>query len=309
MANLGNILNLVNCGLNATLGTGTKGCAPFFRKVSAISFLPAGFKLDSSKDLDLEYFKELQAGGNLIHVKGIREFTDNSSDDTIDELPDGTKQVASYGMYEFQVSFIKGMYFQAALTSLNSFGDYDVIMWDIDGNALGTKSVNGSLKGLTAGMIQASKLSWATDSQGSRNGISFQLLERSEVDTNYVYISSDNLDFNANMVDGINEVEVSFAEVPADLDTEITLEVVTKQDHKPLSGVLFSDFLVMKDGATANPTAGDDSVKAGTYVLTVAILATNEDISAQLYDSSSNQAVISLDEDLYKSNEATATVV
>jgi len=53
------------------------------------------------------------------------------------------------------------------------------------------------------------------------------------------------------------------------LNTEITLEVVTKQDHKPLSGVLFSDFLVMKDGATANPTAGDDSVKAGTYVLTV----------------------------------------
>jgi len=309
MANLGNILNLVNCGLNAVLGTGTKGCAPFFKKVTALSFLPAGFKLDSTRTLDLEYFKELQSTGKLIHVKGIRAFTDNSSDDTIDELEDGTKQVARYGLYEFMVNFIRGMYFQAALTSLNSFGDYDVIFWDREGSGLGTKSADGSLKGLTTGMIQASRLSWATDAQGLRNGLAFQLLERSEIDTNYVYISSDNLDFNPNMVDGINETVVSFASVPADASTSITLKVITKQDSKPLTGALFSDFIVKRDGVTDNPTAGDDSVTPGTYVLTTTINSTNEKLAAGLYDNAENREVIAFGDDLYKSNTATATVV
>jgi hypothetical protein len=309
MANLGNILNLVNCGLGAVLGTGTKGCAPFFKKVTALSFLPAGFKLDSTRTLDFEYFKELQSTGKLIHVKGIRAFTDNSADDTIDELEDGTKQVARYGLYEFMVNFIGGMYFQAALTSLNSFGDYDVIFWDREGSALGTKSADGSLKGLTVGMIQASRLSWATDAQGLRNGLAFQLLERSEIDTNYVYISSDNLDFNPNMVDGINETVVSFASVPVDASTSITLKVITKQDSKPLTGALFSDFIVKRDGVTANPTAGDDSVTPGTYVLTTTINSTNEKLAAGLYDNAENREVIAFGDDLYKSNTATTTVV
>jgi len=309
MAILKNILNLVSCGLSAVLGTGTKGCRPFLKKVTALSFLPAGFKLDGSRTLDDEYFTELQASGKLIHVKGIRTFTDNSSDDSMQEEEDGTKQVTKYGLYEFLVQFINGLYFHSALTSLNSFGDYDVIFWDREGNGLGTEAVNGSLKGFTVGMLQASRMSWATDTTTQKEGLAFQLLERTEVDTNYVFIDSANLDFNPNRKDGINEVVVSFPSIPEDASTTITIKAVTKQDSKPFTGALFSDFIVKRDGVTANPTAGDDSVTAGTYELTTTINTTNEVLAAGLYDNALSQAVIAMDTDLYKSNTATATVI
>jgi len=309
MANLGSILNLVNCGLNAVLGTGTKGCKPFMSKVTAISFVPSGFKLDSTRTLDDEYFTELQASGKLIHLKGIRTFTDNSSDDSIEEMEDGTKQVSKYGKYEFLVNFVKGMYFNAALTSLNSFGSYDVILWDRDGNGLGTKAINGSLKGFTVGMIQTSRLIWATDTTNQKEGLAFQMLERAEMDSDYVFISKGNLNFNPNQKDGINEVVVSFPSAPADASTSITLKAVTKQDSQPFTGALFTDFIVKRDGANANPTAGDDSVTGGTYVLTTTINSTNEVLAAGLYNNELNQSVIALDTDLYKSNTATATVI
>jgi len=309
MANIGSIMNLVKCGLGAVLGTGTKGCRPFLKKVTAISFLSSGFKLDSTRDLNDEYFTELQAEGKLIHIKGIRTFTDNSSDDSIEEMEDGTKQVTKYGLYEFLVNFIEGFYFHSALTSLNSFGDYDVIFWDRDGNGLGTEAVNGSLKGFTVGMIQASRMGWSGDTTLQKEGLSFQLLERGEVDTDYVFIDSANLDFNPNKKDGINEVVLSFPSAPADLATSITIKAVTKQDSKPLSGVLFSQFLVKKGTTPFNPTAGDDSVTPGTYILTVEALATNDALSAQLYNNALNQGVVTLDVDLYKSNTATATVI
>lgn len=309
MANLATIVNLVQCGLSAVLGTGTKGCAPFFKKVNTLWITPKGFKYDKARVLDEEYAKELQATGKLIVLKGIRNFADNTPDDTTEELEDGTKQITRLGLYEFAVNFVQGMYFQAALTSLNSFGNYDITFIDTEGNILGTKAKDGSLKGFTTGMIQSTKKAWATDSVGGREGLMFQFLERAEVDTDYVFIDRASIDFSPQSLDGINEVVLSFATVPANAATTITVEAVTKQDSKPLTGAAFGDFLLTKDGATANPTAGDDSAKAGTYVLTVAALATNEALAIQAYDNVNNRAVIELDADLYKSNIATAVVV
>lgn len=309
MATLSNILNLVKCGAGAVLGTGTKGCRPFLKKVSAIWLTPAGFKFDGTKTLDLEYVQELQATGKLIVLKGVRTFTDNSQDDTIDELEDGTKQVARLGLYEFMLEFVNGLYYNAALNTLNSYGNYDISFVDREGNILGTEASDGSLKGITAGMIQAQRLMWATDSQAQRERIAFQLLERSEIDKDYVFIQREQLDFNPQQVDGINEVVLSYAVAPAATDTTLTIKAVTKQDSKAFTGADFNDFLVKKNGTTANPTAGDDTATAGTYVLTVASLAANDVLVTDLYDNVNNRDVIKLDTDLYKSDDITATVV
>jgi hypothetical protein len=310
MATIANIINLVKCGAGAVLGTGTKGCKPFLKKVSAIWLTANGFKFDGSRDLDEDYIKELQAEGKLIVLKGVRTFTDNSQDDTIDELEDGTKQVARLGLYEFMLEFINGLYFNAALNSLSSYGNYDILFIDREGNILGTKASDGSLKGVTAGMIQSQRLMWATDSQAQRERLAFQLLERSEIDKDYVFIQREQLDFNPGQVDGINEVVLSYAVAPSDLDTQLTIKAVTKQDGKAFTGADYSDFLVKVNGATNNPTAGDDSATAGTYVLTgISALATNDVVVSELYDNVNSRDVITLDTDLYKSDEISATVV
>jgi len=308
MAAQNTIYNLVLCGLSAVLGTGTKGCKQFLKKATALWFVPDGFEFDGAETLDETYIKLLQAQGNLIALKGAKTFTDNSSEDVIETLEDGTKQVATLGMYEFALTFINGLAFHAALHSLNSFGSYNVLFVDRDGNILGTKSASGNLKGFSLNMLQGMKLSFPSDSVGQKEGIGFQMSTRRELDSDYIYISADQLNgFQPQLVDGINEVVLAYDSVPADAGTTIVVKATLKQNQNVFTGALTTDFLILKDGVTESQTVVE--APSGTYTFTVAALSANEAIVTQLYDSANTRAIVALDDDLYKSNASATTVV
>ena len=304
---LGELLNTITCGASDVLGTGLKGCRPFFKKVTAIWLTPAGFEYDSSQILDADYVNTLKQEGNLIVIKGVRTFTDNSGEDNIDELEDGTKQVARLGLYEFALAFVNGLYYHSALHSLNSFGNYDVTFIDRDGSILGTQAASGQMKGMTAGMVQGMKFSWATDTQGQREGLGVQLLERAELDKDFLLVQGSQLTFDANKVDGINEVLLSWTVAPVDSATTVTIKAVRKQDGAAFTGLPAANWLFKNNGASEVVT-GDDSATAGSYVLTVSALATNDVIEASIFDTG-NINVVDLLGDLYKSNTLTATTV
>jgi len=310
MAIISSILNIVSCGLNASLGTGTKGCESFFKKVSSIWLTSEGFKFDGTVALTEEYVQQLQAEGKLIILKGIKTFADNSEDDVLETLDDGTSQVARLGLYQFALQFINGLYFQSALTSLNSFGAYDVMFVDNENNILGTKASDGSLKGFSVGMLQAGRFAFATDSTGQKQALTMQLTERDEVDSSYVFVQSAQIaPYKPKSTDGVNEVVLSYTAIPADDGTTISVKAVLKQDGSAFTGAVFGDFNLKVDGVTGNPTDGTDSVTAGTYVLTVAAISTNEVLAISLYDNSNSRAAIEVDNDLYKSNTVSATAV
>lgn len=307
MAALNTIYNLVVCGLGAVLGTGTRGCKQFLKKATCLWFTPDGFEFDGARTLDQEYVQELQAEGNLIILKGAKTFTDNSSEDVIETLEDGTKQVATLGLYEFALTFINGLAFHAALTSLNSYGSYNVLLVDRDGNILGTRSNSGALKGFSVGMLQAMKLSFPTDAVGQKEGIGFQLTTRSELDTNYVYIAQTQLgDYFPMNEDGINEVVLAYDSIPADTDTTIVVTAKTKQNNNAFVGALTTDFLITKNGVTESQTVVESP--NGTYTFTVAALAANDVIVVDLYDSANSNEVINMDNYLYKSESVSTTV-
>lgn len=309
MATLSNILNLVACGAGSVLGTGTNGCKPFFRKVSSVWLLPSGTVLDGSQTLNLAYAQLLQAQGNLIILKGIENFSDNTPDNVTEEFESGIKKHVRKAKYEFTAQFSKGMYWNAALDYLNSDGSYDAILIDVDGNILGTQSLSGSLKGFTLGMLQKTKLTWATDSTAQREGIMFQMTVPNEFDRDYVFIQNTQLDFNPESLDGINEIVLSLS-TPTNGATSVTVVAKRKQDGGAFTGALFGNFLVRTNGATTNPTGGNDSVLAGTYVLTgVASLSTNDVVTVSLHDNVNNRGVINLANTLYKSNTDSETVV
>jgi len=308
MAILNTIYNLVLCGAGAVFGTGTKGCKQFIKKATALWFTPDGFEFDGARTLDQTYVQEVQAEGNLIILKGAKTFSDNSSEDVIETLEDGTKQVATLGMYEFALTFINGMAFHAALHSLNSFGAYNVLFVDRDGNILGTKSTTGSLRGFTIGMLQAMKLSFPTDSVGQKEGLGFQMTERGELDRDYLYISQKELSgYQPQKEDGINEVVLTFDAVPADLGTTIVVNAKSKQNQNAWVGGLTTDFLITRNGVTESQTVVESP--EGTYTFTVAALAANDIIAIRLYDSAENNTVILKDTDLYQSQLASATTV
>lgn len=310
MAALSTIFNLVLCGLGAVLGTGTKGCKQFLKKATSLWFVPDGFEFDGSRTLDEEYAKELQAQGKLIVLKGAKTFTDNSSEDIIETLEDGTEQVATLGLYKFALTFINGLAFHAALHSLNSFGSYNVLFVDRDGNILGTKSDSGSLKGFSLNMLQGMKLSFPTDSVGQKEGIGFQMSNRSELDKNYIFIQQTSLgSFYPQNLDGINEVVLSYPSVPTDGATSIVVDAKLKQNQQAFTGADdVSNFLVQNSGATITPSGVVESPN-GRYTFTVTAVATNDVITTQLYDVAESRGVISLDNDPYKSNIATTIVI
>lgn len=309
MAALNTIYNLVLCGLGAVLGTGSAGCKQFLKKATSLWFVPDGFEFDGAETLDETYAKLLQAQGNLIVLKGAKTFTDNSSEDIIETLEDGTKQVATLGLYEFALTFINGLAFHAALTSLNSFGSYNVLFVDRDGNILGTKADSGNLKGFSLNMLQAMKLSFPTDAVGQKEGIAFQLSTRRELDTDYVYISSEQLGtFNPQNLDGINEVVLSYDEVPVNAGTTLVVNAKLKQNQQAFTGAVLADFLIQADGVTVTPS-GVVETPDGTYTATIAAVSTGEVYTTQLYDTANSRAVITVDTDLYKSKVISTTVV
>jgi hypothetical protein len=308
MAILSTILNLVLCGLTASLGTGLKGCKPFFKKVTAIWLTPQGFKYDGTVALTESYINQLKAEGNLIVLKGIRTFTDNTEDDVKETLDDGIKQVTRLGLYEFAIMFINGLYFHAALHSINSQANYDATFIDRDGNILGTLAADGSLKGFTLGMFQAKGLDFATDTTGQKEGAEIQLTERVELDTSYVFIQRESLTFNPNLITGVNEIVLSFASAPADAEEAVNVKAVRKQDGAAFTGVDYLLFTLSVDGVTGNPSAGDDSVLEGTYVLTVSALSEDEVLALSLFDNAQNRDGVVVGDDTYKSNTITAVV-
>ena len=308
MATLNNIINLVACGASGVLGTGFKGCRPYFQKTKDLWFVPRGFVFDGTKELDVTYAQQLQAEGNLIVVKGITTFTDNSSDDQIETLEDGTKRVTTLGLYEFLVQFVNGLYFHTALFSLSSFGNYDVLYVDTAGNLLGTQATNGSLKGFSVGMLQGQRLTWATDTAGQREGLAFQLTERTELDENPSYIQKQ-ASFDPRTLEGVNESTLSYVNAPAAADTTLTVKVVTRQDGKPVSGIPFGDFQVTVNGVIVNPTAAAEVGVTGVYALTITALVAADVVDVRLYDVAEDRIGITLDGCLYKSETISATAV
>lgn len=301
MALLNTIYNLVECGANSVLGTGTKGCKQTLQKASAIWLVPSGFKFDGTQTLGETYVQSLQTAGNLIILKGLNTFTDNSSEDIIETLEDGTKQVATLGFYEFAVQFIHGLGFHAALHSLNSFGSYDVLFVDRVGNILGTKANDGSLKGFSVGMLQGAKLGWASDSTGQKTGIMFQLTNRAELDINYVYIQQQQLGlYYPQNQDGINEVVLEFDAVPANASTTIVVSAKSKGNGQAWTGGLTADFELTRNGSVL---AQSVSEATGVYTFTVTANTTADVITASL------NGVITKDGDLYKSATVTTVVV
>ena len=210
-------------------------------------------------------------------------------------------------MYEFALTFINGLAFHAALTSLNSFGSYNVLFVDRDGNILGTQSATGNLKGFSLNMLQAMKLSFPSDSVGQKEGIGFQLSTRAELDSNYVYISQGQLGtYQPQLQDGINEVVLTYSTIPVNAATSIVVKAKSKQNQNAWVGGLTGDFLITQDGVTLAQTVTEVD---GTYTFTVAALSTAEVITIQLYDTANSRAIILQDTDLYKSKVASTTVI
>jgi hypothetical protein len=294
-------INTVNCGGNGNLGTGLAGCRIDRKRVTALGLLEKGTKFTT--EIDKASLRALQVTGKLIMLQGVVSFTDATAEDTIiTRAGSGIKVVAGKNPYEYTVEFDNGINFHKALTSLSGFGNYDLVLFDVDNTMWLTETKSGDVKGFTLGMFNNGKYTGANGTDASNQMIHLQLIERMEVDERMSWVTTDNLDFSYGELTGINETLVTVDPI-ATASTSIVASVFLLDKTHPVEGLLAGDFLVTRNGLVIVPTAPAYNATTKKYTLTVTANTTADIVTVSL-----KGIILTPADVLYKSNTVTVVV-
>ena len=294
-------INTVNCGASGVLGTGLAGCRQDRKRVTALGLVEKGFVF--AQEITKDYMRSLQEDGTLIMLQGVVSFEDSTADDNIiTRAGSGIKVVAGKNPYEHTVTFDNGINFHKALTSLSGYGNYDLILFDVDNSMFFTVTKSGNPKGFTLGMFENGKYMGANGTDASSQSILLQLIDRAEIDERMSWITSSELDFSYAELTGVNEVLVSVDPIVTASTTILVSAFLLDKTH-PVEGLLVGDFTVIRNGVAVVPSASVYSATTKKYTLTVTANTT-----ADIVEVSLNDIVLTLADVLYKSNTATVVV-
>ena len=293
-------INTINCGANGVLGTGLAGCRQDRKRVVALGLVQKGFVF--AQEITKDYMRDLQQAGTLIMLQGVVSFEDSTADDNIiTRAGSGIKVVAGKNPYEHTITFDNGINFHKALTSLSGYGNYDLILFDVEGAIFLTVNKSGSPKGFTMGMFENGKYMGANGTDASSQSILLQLIDRSEIDERMSWINASELDFSPSELNGVNEVLVTVDPIVA--GTSIVVSAFLLDKTHPVEGLVFGNFSVTKNGGVSNPTVATYSATTKKYTLTVPAMVATDIVTVSL-----NGIILSLADVLYKSNTATIIV-
>jgi hypothetical protein len=311
MGLFGSIKNKVDCALKA-LGTGSKNCKFEIDLINGFYAIKRGTVIEDSDDFNKAFLQGWVQQGIAIPFINAINFIDNSADDTIQTTQSGVELKANLGRYKFTLEYKKGEYFNKAMSSLDSFGEYDIMIVDQSDNFLLTESRTGKGKAFKAGMLSPEKRAFADGTVETTKSITFQLLDRAEQDDRLIGLDADQTGFSPSEVDGVNDITLSFVAAPADSDTTIEIDVISTADSTTaLEGLADANFRVLVDDVVTATTFVESLVVPGRYLGTLAALATNGIVKVQLWDAVITPAAdaILVGEDIYRSNVLEATVV
>lgn len=308
MATFSQIINKVNCGFAELLGTGSKFCKFDAKMPAVLEFIQKGKKTLPGDNFNLQYVQESQQKGESIIVKGIIDFANNTPDNDYRTLAATGKMTTSLKHpYQWMFTLDNGLYNHKALAKLESNEQYDVRVYDINGNVLMATDAQGNGTGLDMGILSVGAYAIGNENQTT---LMIQV-DREHFDTRAAWITAESLDFKASRdLDGYNDVTLAIPAAPVNLATTIDFTVMANSNNKlvPLQGLVIADLLYQVDGVTATPT-NLATTTPGNYTLTVPALATGDVITLTLFDSGLNAYIINLDGTLYRSNIATTVVV
>lgn len=299
---------LVACGAAELLGTGLKFCSFNLKQPKVLVLLQKGYKFDDAAIFNLALIQGLQQEGKAIVLAGIVDFTDGTPDnDRITRASTGKMRTSLKHPYMWTFTFDNGIYFYKALVALESNERYDIIVFDVEGNALLSLNKQGKAGGLDLGMLDAGK--YVIGNENSQS-ITVQV-DRTNFDTTVAWIEGKAMDFIANDdLDGYNDVEIELTAPSA--GTSITLDIYAKAANKKvaLDGLTHTDLQFLKNGVASTPTVlTPSSTVPGRYTATVASFVADDVLGLQTWDSTKASSIINLDGPLYKSNLAETIAV
>jgi hypothetical protein len=294
-------INSINCSGNGVKGTGLAGCRIDRKRVTALGLLQKGFIL--TQLIDKDYMDELIQDGTLIMLQGVVTFADATAEDNIvTREGSGIKSVAGKNPYEYTATFDNGVNFHKALTSLSGYENYDMILFDVDNTMWLTQTKSGQPKGFTMGMFENGKYMGANGTDLASQTVTFQLIERYEIDELMSWVASDKLDFSYSELKGVNETVVTVSPI-APAATTINASVFLLDKTHPVEGLLPADFLVTKNGVLVVVSTAPYNATTKKYALTVPATA-----SAEVYTVALKDTIKTLAGVFYKSNTDSVVV-
>ena len=294
-------INSINCSGKGVKGTGLAGCRIDRKRVTALGLLQKGFIL--TQLIDKDYMDELIQDGTLIMLQGVVTFEDATADDNIvTRAGSGIKSVAGKNPYEYVATFDNGVNFHKALTSLSGYENYDMILFDVDNTMWLTQTKLGHPKGFTLGMFENGKYMGANGTDLASQTVTFQLIERYEIDELMSWVASDKLDFSYSELKGVNETVVTVSPI-APAATTINVSVYLLDKTHPVEGLLPADFSVTKNGVAIVPSGVAYNATTKKYALTVPATASAEVYAVALKDTIKTLAGV-----FYKSNTYSVVV-
>lgn len=309
MATIANIANKVNSCSGGGASTGRLGCNIEFGTPLHLIGLKAGTVIPALTEFNLAYVNGLVQAGTAIPLTSADSFEDISGEDSMSTASSGVEKLNLKGLPKYKLTYLEGHQFYKEIAKLEGFKNLDFIIGDHEGNWKLVLRSDGDYKGFATGMVLPEMTkSRVQGGDPESKSIIIQLLSRREHDEDYDILLRDNLENDPEDFQGVNPSTLAFDVVPSDLDTTIVVSTVLDADNSTvIEGLDENSFLVTVGGVTASVTSVEAS---GVYTLTLAALATADEISVQLYDSSANKnIIITTGGATFKSNILTATVV
>lgn len=311
---LSDIIDVLGCSLSDALGTGLRGCNFQFENLESIALLPAGTTIPASDAYDRDSIRTKQRSGEWIVLNNVYSFEWQTGEDEIETSETkGIEAVTRKGLYKFEVMFRNGLYQQKVLNSLEGFGRWDIIFFDEEGNQLHVTTSSGGVKGFTTGRFSVSPIEFKNGTNSLKTKLTVQFTKTSQFNSDIGFIGSDDLTFNPEEVEGINQVRLTVPSAPVAGTSVVVKSVLDKDGSTFVSGLSPSDFLVGINGSTAAPTGAVADAVAKTYTLTVPSMSTSDVVTVDLYDGVLPSTVIQVgtapDDILYQAKTATTVVV
>jgi hypothetical protein len=294
-------VNAVDCSASGNIGTGLAGCRIDRKNIVALGLIQKGLKFTA--DINKASLRALQVADKLIMLQGVVSFTDNTADNNIvTRAGSGIKVVAGQNPYEYAVEFDNGINFHKALSSLNGYENFDLVMFDVAGSMFLTQNKSGAVKGFNMGMFENGKYMGATGAEASSQTVALQLTERGEIDDRQNVITASNLDFSPSELTGTNQV-IFTVDTVVGASTTIVVSAFLQDKTTPVEGLLPADFKIIRNGVAVVPSAAVYNAATKKYTLTV-----TANTAAAVILGSLNGIVLTAADVLFKSNVATVIV-
>lgn len=304
-------INRVGCTNGGVGGTGTYHNKFNFQRASVLIFTPRGFEYEEA--FSTAYLQTLQQQGKAVVLAKCTAVEDlTAADNEVTDAGSNIITTAGKSPYTRAFTFKNGNYFDQQIRKIESFGDYDVVYLDDKLSFLYTSTAT-YVKGFECGMISVDPIKDGNGAETSMSKLKLQEIYRSERDIDGSWTVQCQHDVRLAALDGVNDALVNIEVVPADGDTTIQFSVKTKADVKDvdLGGLLAADLELLVNGVakTISPAPTQNSTtKIYTATFTGA-LATNDDVTLRLNNSSFTTGITKKGGRLYKSNTDTAVVV